>query len=273
MSQYAESMFEQKSNDETEFERSPSLSSEASASTILIAKRQAILEHIAERKESGGQAKLNWRELLKEAEVTLDEARLKLAIFVLQKEGVKAQHREATRASLFLKWFAAEDASVREMTSARSSEMASVYKAVRILTPEVINPLPEPDDKIDPLALDQLVIRFRESQLTMDKSARSDLLHSPSSKIRTTTKLLFPATNDSSALDWREYALCAQTDPEIFFPEGNGNTREAKKICNNCDVRDQCLNYALENDERFGVWGGKSEHERRYLRRRRYFAI
>jgi len=67
---------------------------------------------------------------------------------------------------------------------------------------------------------------------------------------------------------WQERALCAQTDPEAFFPEKGGSTREAKRICTGCEVRAECLEYALEHDERFGIWGGLSERERRRLKRR-----
>jgi WhiB family redox-sensing transcriptional regulator len=67
---------------------------------------------------------------------------------------------------------------------------------------------------------------------------------------------------------WHERALCAQTDPEAFFPEKGGSTREAKRVCTGCEVRSECLEYALENDERFGIWGGLSERERRRLKRR-----
>jgi len=67
---------------------------------------------------------------------------------------------------------------------------------------------------------------------------------------------------------WQERALCAQTDPEAFFPEKGGSTREAKRVCLTCDVRDECLEYALMNDERFGIWGGLSERERRKLKKR-----
>lgn len=66
---------------------------------------------------------------------------------------------------------------------------------------------------------------------------------------------------------WQEKALCAQTDPEAFFPEKGGSTREAKRICLGCEVKDACLEYALANDERFGIWGGLSERERRRLKR------
>ena len=65
---------------------------------------------------------------------------------------------------------------------------------------------------------------------------------------------------------WADQALCAQTDPEIFHPEKGGSTREAKKVCVGCDVRRECLEYALGHDERFGVWGGLSERERRALK-------
>lgn len=73
--------------------------------------------------------------------------------------------------------------------------------------------------------------------------------------------------------EWSTRALCAQTDPEAFFPEKGGSTRAAKRICNGddehaaCDVRDDCLAYALEHQERFGIWGGMSERERRMMTR------
>lgn len=73
---------------------------------------------------------------------------------------------------------------------------------------------------------------------------------------------------DAEELAWQERALCAQTDPEAFFPEKGGSTREAKRVCLSCDVRGDCLEYALSNDERFGIWGGLSERERRRLKKR-----
>ena len=78
-----------------------------------------------------------------------------------------------------------------------------------------------------------------------------------------------PAVDDDNPLSWQTDALCAQTDPEAFFPEKGGSTRDAKRICTTCEVKAQCLEYALQNDERFGIWGGLSERERRRLRRTR----
>jgi len=83
-----------------------------------------------------------------------------------------------------------------------------------------------------------------------------------------TVRELFLLDADAEDAGWQERALCAQTDPEAFFPEKGGSTREAKKVCLTCEVRGDCLEYALMNDERFGIWGGLSERERRKLKKR-----
>ena len=75
------------------------------------------------------------------------------------------------------------------------------------------------------------------------------------------------SADDAGEQSWQDRALCAQTDPEAFFPEKGGSTREAKRVCRSCEVRAECLDYALAHDERFGIWGGLSERERRRLKR------
>lgn len=65
--------------------------------------------------------------------------------------------------------------------------------------------------------------------------------------------------------EWTTDALCAQADPEAWYPEKGGSSARAKAICGGCAVRRQCLEHALTNDERFGVWGGLSERERRQI--------
>lgn len=75
-------------------------------------------------------------------------------------------------------------------------------------------------------------------------------------------------TQTPVANDWRELALCAQTDPEAFFPERNSPGKGAKKICDRCDVKADCLADALAMNERFGVRGGLTPAERRKLKRR-----
>ena len=71
---------------------------------------------------------------------------------------------------------------------------------------------------------------------------------------------------------WQDYANCLGVDPDLFFPERGASTREAKEVCRGCVVREDCLEYALVNGEKFGIWGGMSERERRRLRRQRALA-
>lgn len=68
--------------------------------------------------------------------------------------------------------------------------------------------------------------------------------------------------------EWMADAVCPQADPEAWYPPKGGSIREAKRVCASCPVRLDCLDYALANDERFGVWGGLGERERRKLNRR-----
>lgn len=77
-------------------------------------------------------------------------------------------------------------------------------------------------------------------------------------------------TLQTSEADWRRKAACASPDvnPEIFFPEGGGQAREARKICGGCDVKVECLTEALQHGERHGIWGSLGRGERRALRRR-----
>ena len=71
---------------------------------------------------------------------------------------------------------------------------------------------------------------------------------------------------------WQRKANCMGVDPDLFFPERGASTREAKEVCRGCVVREDCLEYALANGEKFGIWGGMSERERRRIRRARALA-
>ena len=71
---------------------------------------------------------------------------------------------------------------------------------------------------------------------------------------------------------WQDLANCLGVDPDLFFPERGASTRKAKAICAECEVREECLNYAIDVGEKFGIWGGMSERERRKLRRDRQIA-
>jgi len=64
---------------------------------------------------------------------------------------------------------------------------------------------------------------------------------------------------------WQDDALCKETDPELFFPDTGGSTRAAKAVCMRCPVRVECLLDAMQRKERYGIFGGLTENERRKL--------
>ena len=74
------------------------------------------------------------------------------------------------------------------------------------------------------------------------------------------------------AESWQMFANCLGVAPDLFFPERGASTKEAKAVCQGCVVREDCLEYALANGEKFGIWGGLSERERRRIRRQRALA-
>lgn len=87
---------------------------------------------------------------------------------------------------------------------------------------------------------------------TMNDSLEFDLLEAPILEER----------------PWAVFAACHESDPEIFFPVTRMDEDRALALCAICPVRDECLDYALESRERFGIWGGTTDKERRKLIRR-----
>ena len=69
---------------------------------------------------------------------------------------------------------------------------------------------------------------------------------------------------------WMRDALCAQSSPDLWFPEGQlrEDNAEARRICKKCPVIEDCLAYALANNEDQGIWGGLAANERKLLKRR-----
>ena len=73
----------------------------------------------------------------------------------------------------------------------------------------------------------------------------------------------------TSVREWVSSGACRGLDPALFYPERGASTKEAREVCAGCPVRLECLEYALVNGEKFGIWGGQSERARRRLRRMR----
>jgi len=92
-------------------------------------------------------------------------------------------------------------------------------------------------------------------------------------QIRSNHELMaFLSASEKDEPTWHDFANCLGVDPDLFFPERGASTKEAKEVCRGCVVREDCLEYALQNGEKFGIWGGMSERERRRIRRQRALA-
>jgi len=109
------------------------------------------------------------------------------------------------------------------------------------------------------------------TQVTLTAPRRSAVVEVPednptvSSRIDRTEKLVL----ELAARTWLDRANCRGIDPQLFYPDRGEPTRQAKEVCTGCEVREACLDYALASGQKFGIWGGTSERERRALRSRR----
>lgn len=83
---------------------------------------------------------------------------------------------------------------------------------------------------------------------------------------------LISTFNSEANLSWKKQGNCLGIDPDLFYPERGVSSVNAKLVCEGCVVSQECLDYAIDNGEKFGIWGGKSERERRTIRRERRFA-
>jgi len=78
---------------------------------------------------------------------------------------------------------------------------------------------------------------------------------------------------DLSNNQWKLKGSCRGLDADLFFPDRGASTRLAKSVCRKCPVQEECLEYAVNNREKFGIWGGLSERERRAIRKKRSIVI
>ena len=69
-------------------------------------------------------------------------------------------------------------------------------------------------------------------------------------------------------MEWMDKALCREVDLNLFFPDGGGSSKTARKVCNRCEVKTQCLKYALTFPSMIGIWGGTTEKQRRTMKRK-----
>lgn len=67
---------------------------------------------------------------------------------------------------------------------------------------------------------------------------------------------------------WMARGLCGEVNPELFFPEKGGAANRARAICERCSVTAECLQYALDTAQAYGVWGGYSREERLEMKKK-----
>jgi WhiB family redox-sensing transcriptional regulator len=81
--------------------------------------------------------------------------------------------------------------------------------------------------------------------------------------------LALPLVGNFRTTEWMDLAMCRDDAPEVFFPSDGVGVEKARRICDRCEVKDLCLEYALVEEIEHGVWGGASERERRRIKKRR----
>jgi WhiB family redox-sensing transcriptional regulator len=67
---------------------------------------------------------------------------------------------------------------------------------------------------------------------------------------------------------WVLDSACRGLDSAMFFPGQDGDAEPALLVCSGCAVRDECLDFAVETRQRYGIWGGTTERQRRRIMRR-----
>ncbi len=73
----------------------------------------------------------------------------------------------------------------------------------------------------------------------------------------------------ASNQDWQDVAACREIAVELFFPPAEQEAEVAKAVCSECTVRQPCLDFAIMEGERFGIWGGLTSQERRLVAAKR----
>lgn len=70
----------------------------------------------------------------------------------------------------------------------------------------------------------------------------------------------------SSSEAWMLEGICRNIDPDLWFPDAGGSTRAPISMCQRCPVKQRCLDYAMDNEIEYGVWGGTSNKQRKAMR-------
>jgi len=193
------------------------------------------------------------REMLSAAGLSQEDVVRRLGTIVASSDNHRSRTSLLRTAGRYMRWLDAADSTLRDLAAKESMSVEGVKANVRRLTASIL----EATHYHEEAAQYAELILTSKDVIPEARAARKTEAQKWDAR---TVEQKQPPTQD---LEWQVDALCAQTDPEMFFPEKGGSTRDAKAVCAVCDVRTRCLEYALANDERYGIWGGLSERQRR----------
>lgn len=211
----------------------------------------------------------NLRASLKESGVTNNQVRDRLNCYVAETNAI-SRPRALQRAVRFMRWYTGEQ-TIGEIVVNQGITLEGIRRNFDKLAGVALD-----DTFNSEHALGDIIgftmenpVESKKSQKQTAGLARAGMIGVELASVDNATRqhAVLPGETslDDPILSWQSDALCAQTDPEAFFPEKGESTEQAKKVCAVCKVQENCLAYALSNDEKFGVWGGLSESELRQI--------
>lgn len=164
-------------------------------------------------------------------------------------------------------WFEANtNIELKEFSITTASELFAVRKLLRELYALRENEISELNGvAIDDIfkACNRSIIAFNAKIIDRKNEQQNRTANTGKSKVTLALYNEHPAS-----LGFKALASCRGVDPRVFFPSDSVGEAIAKEVCQGCVVRQECLDYAVKNNEDHGVWGGLSERERRSIRKR-----
>ena len=211
----------------------------------------------------------NLRASLRESGVTHDQVRDRLNCYVAETSAI-LRPSALKRAVRFMLWYTGEQ-TIGELVESQGITLEGIRRNFDKLAGVALNETYDSEHTLGDIIGSTMEnpVESKNSQKRTVGLARAGMVGVELASVDNATgpHAVLPGeiSLDDPILSWQADALCAQTDPEAFFPEKGQSTKQAQKICTICKVQENCLAYALRNDEQFGIWGGLSERELRQM--------
>lgn len=211
----------------------------------------------------------NLRASLTESGVTPDQVRDRLNCYVA---GMRpgSRHNALKGAVRFMQWYTGEQ-TIGDLVVSQGITLEGIRRNFDKLAGVALNDTFNSEHTLGDIIgfTIENPVKSKRSQKQTAELARAGMIGVELASVDNATRprVVLPGETplDDPILSWQADALCAQTDPEVFFPEKGESSEQAKKTCALCEVKEDCRAYALCNGETFGVWGGLSESELRQI--------